>query len=282
MVNLLYLGTDTGLVLKTIAVDDIRKWTDIRDHLRWDNTRLQLITKALKKQGLLEETNHGLKIDYDLWLGYKAHFGDEWAIKKLKDIADGTDWKTHIIQKNIEQKKQRQEKRLVNRYKEWIKFKPQLKLDPNNSHIYLTSGLLDDLLKDQIASANSQILVVNPYVEKCNLSESLITASERGISVLLIARSPDKDRNGDRKRAKIKFHDGLRESKVELYYNESVHAKMFIIDNQVLASSSMNLYSESTAGKSWESGIVSIDLFNVNLARDSFIKILNDRETVPQ
>ena len=156
------MGTDTGLVLKTISVEDIRKWTDIREHLGWDNSRLQKITKALKIEGLLEETRHGLKIDYDLWLGYKAHFGDEWAIKKLKDIADGTDWKTQIIQKNIDREKQRQANRLVNRYREWIKFKPQLKLDPNNSHIYLTSGLLDDLLKDQIASANSQIMVVNP------------------------------------------------------------------------------------------------------------------------
>lgn len=119
-------------------------------------------------------------------------------------------------------------------------------------------------------------MVVNPYVEKCNLSESLITASERGVSVLLITRSPDQDRNGYRKNAKIEYHKALKESKVELYYNESVHAKMFILDGQVLTSSSMNLYSESTAGKSWESGIVSIDPTNVKLASESFEKILNN------
>jgi phosphatidylserine/phosphatidylglycerophosphate/cardiolipin synthase-like enzyme len=74
----------------------------------------------------------------------------------------------------------------------------------------------------------------------------------------------------------------LKKSKVELYYNESVHAKMFILDDQVLSSSSMNLYTESTAGKSWESGIVSIDPYNVSLARESFDNILNAQGTKPQ
>lgn len=282
MVDLKYLGTDTGLVIKTIAVDDIREWTDIRDHLKWDNSKLSKITKAMKKEGILEETNHGLKVDYDLWLGYKAHFGDEWAIKKKKNIEDGTDWKTQILKKYSDEKRQRNASYLVNRYKEWIKFKSQLKFDPNNSHIYLTSGLLDDFLKDQIVIAKKQILVVNPYVEKCNLSDSLITASERGVSVLLITRSPETDRNGYRKRAKIEFHNALKESNIEFYYNKSVHAKMFILDYQVLTSSSMNLYTESTAGKSWESGIVSIDPYNVGLAFESFEDILNDRGTVPQ
>jgi len=282
LVDLKYLGTDTGLVIKAIAVDDIREWSDIRDHLKWDNSRLGKVTKALKKEGLLEETSQGLKVDYDLWLGYKAYFGDEWAIKKKNDIANGTDWKTQILQKYSNKKRQTNATHLVDRYKEWIKFKPQLNFDPNNSHIYLTSGLLDDLLKDQIAMAKHQILVVNPYVEKCNLSESLITASERGVSVLLIARPPEKYGKGDRNWDKKKFHNALKESKVELYYNESVHAKMFVLDNQVLTSSSMNLYSESTAGKSWESGIVSIDPYNVSLARESFEKILNDLGTEPQ
>lgn len=94
-----YLGTDTGLVLKTIAVDNIRKWSDIRDHLGWDNSRLSKITKELKAERILEETNRGLKVKTVLWYEYRAHFGDTQAKKKLKEIADGTDWKTQILQK---------------------------------------------------------------------------------------------------------------------------------------------------------------------------------------
>jgi len=280
--SLKYLGTLKGQVIKTIAVDGIRKWGEIRDALRLTDDQLSPLIKDLKTEGLIENKYDGLWLDYDLWLGYKAHFGDEWAIKKLKAIEDGTDWKTQILQRVSAEKTESEEYYLAKRFKEWIQFKPQLKLYKNASHIFLTSGLLDDFLKDQIALAKRQILVVNPYVEKCNLSESLLSASERGVSVLLITRSPHKDRSGERKNMKYRFHDAINESKVELYYNESVHAKMFIIDNQVLSTSSMNLYSESTAGKSWESGIVSIDSSNINLARESFEKVLNDRETKPQ
>ena len=27
-------------------------------------------------------------MDYDLWIEYKAHFGDEWAIKKKQELEE--------------------------------------------------------------------------------------------------------------------------------------------------------------------------------------------------
>jgi hypothetical protein len=51
----------------------------------------------------------------------------------------------------------------------------------------------------------------------------------------------------------------LKQSGVELFYNINVHAKMFVLDKQGVSSSSMNMYSDSTAGKLWEAGIVSVD-----------------------
>jgi hypothetical protein len=78
---------------------------------------------------------------------------------------------------------------------------------------------------------------------------------------------------------KIRFHKIIKESKIELYYNDFVRAKVFILDNQVLSSSSLNLSSDSVVGKSWESGIVSIDSTNIIQATESFIEILNDSET---
>lgn len=124
-----------------------------------------------------------------------------------------------------------------------------------------------------------QILVVTSHIERCRMSESLKDACERGVSILLVTKPPDKDQNSLRKRKKTRFHKTIKESKIELYYNESVHAKVFILDNQVLSSSSLNLCSDSIAGKSWESGIVSIDSSNIIQATESFIKLLNDPET---
>jgi hypothetical protein len=113
MVKLAYLGTDKGLIIKAISVDNLRQWAEIRDHLEWNNDQLKTVTKALKKESLLEETGGGFKVDYSLWLEYKAHFGDEWAKRKLKEIADGNDWKTQIIQKNLAEKQKREETHLA-------------------------------------------------------------------------------------------------------------------------------------------------------------------------
>jgi hypothetical protein len=104
-------------------------------------------------------------------------------------------------------------------------------------------------------------------------------ACERGVGILLVTRSPERDQNSLGKRMKIRFHKRIKDSKIELYYNDFVRAKVFILDNQVLSSSSMNLSSDSVAGKSWESGIVSIDSTNIIQATESFIKLLNDSET---
>jgi len=219
-------------------------------------------TSELKHEGILEETKLGFKVDYILTLEYKAYLGDGWAKKKIQEFEERTYWKNRSIRKNIIKniilKKGRGEKNLVNRFRSWIKYKPQLKFDINTSHIYLTSSLLDDILIDQIAMARRQIL---------------------GVGILLVTRSPEMDRNSLGKRMKIRFHKTIKESKIELYYNDFVRAKVFILDNQVLSSSSLNLSSDSVAGKSWESGIVSIDSTNIIQATESFIKLLNDSET---
>jgi hypothetical protein len=274
-----HFGTRKGKVINLIAVEHIREKAKLLDYLGWNNDQLKKVTSELKHEGILEETKLGFKVDYNLVLEYKAYLGDEWAKKKIQEFEERTYWKNRSIRKNIILKKGRGEKYLVNRFRSWIKFKPQLKFDINTSHIYLTSSLLDDILKDQIAMARRQILVVTSCIEKCHMSGSLMDACERGVGILLVTRSPEMDQNSFGKRMKIRFHKRIKESKIELYYNDFVRAKVFILDNQVLSSSSLNLSSDSVAGKSWESGIVSIDSTNIIQATESFIKLLNDSET---
>ena len=83
MDSLKYLGTLKGQVIKTIAVDGFRQWSEIRDTLGLTDDQLRPLIKELKSEGLLEEKHGGLWLDYDLWLGYLAHYGDEWAINKI-------------------------------------------------------------------------------------------------------------------------------------------------------------------------------------------------------
>jgi hypothetical protein len=51
------------------------------------------------------------------------------------------------------------------------------------------------------------------------------------------------------------------------------------LDKQVLAASSMNLYSESIGGKLWEAGIVSTDQSNLKLVIKSYQQLQTDPYT---
>ena len=279
MVQPRYYGTRKGRVIHLIAVDGFHKRDKIRDILGWDYDQLERVLSALKNEKILEETDREFKVEFNTLLEYRAYFGDEWAKKKIDQIEERTYWKNRSIRINIILKKGRGEKYLLNRFRRWIRFKPQLKYDLNTSHIYLTNNLFGDVLIDQIDHARKQILVVNPIVERCPICESLKKASGRGVDIILVTRSPDQDQNNHRTRIKTRYQKTIKDSKIDLYYNESVHAKICILDNQVLSSSSLNLSSESTVGTDWESGIVSIDSSNIIQATESFVKLLNEPDT---
>ncbi len=240
--------------------------------------KIRPLIKELKSEKLIEDKYDGFWLDYDYWLGYKAHFGDEWAINKIQELEDEREEQERLM--NF-LKKRESETHLVRRFREWIKFK-SIEVKENCSHIFLKGDLLDSLISDLLPRAKKEILVVNPFIEKCSQCDELLTASQRGLDVKIITQSPAKDYEGRRKKAKIKYHKSIKESEIDYFYNESVHAKLIILDNQVLTSSSMNLYSESVAGKLWEAGIVTTEPFNIRLARESFESLLADANTIRQ
>jgi len=58
---------------------------------------------------------------------------------------------------------------------------------------------------------------------------------------------------------KQKYHQKLKTEGISLTYKENVHAKLIVVDNVIAISSSMNFYPESSAGVSWEAGLISLD-----------------------
>jgi len=271
------LGTLKGNIIKAIAVDDLREWREIRDKTGLDDNQIKSITDELRSEGILERRYSGFWVDYDLWIEYKAHFGDEWAIKKLEELEEEREEERLVAL----MEKKKLENHLRGRVRDWIKFK-KIDVNPKCSHVYLRGDLLDSLIRDLIPLVNKEILVINPYVEKCSLCDMLLTASQKGIDVKLITQSTEKTYEGKRKEDKIRYHRSFKESDVKLYYNESVHAKLFILDNQVLSVSSMNLYSDSIAGKLWEAGIVTTDANNVKLAKKTFDQLINHTDSIYQ
>lgn len=61
-----------------------------------------------------------------------------------------------------------------------------------------------------------------------------------------------------------------------------VHTKLIIVDKTVALVSSMNLYSGSTAGASWEAGIVTIDNSVINQIIQSIQGLITRKETAKQ
>jgi phosphatidylserine/phosphatidylglycerophosphate/cardiolipin synthase-like enzyme len=81
---------------------------------------------------------------------------------------------------------------------------------------------------------------------------------KKGINVNVITRPP-KDQYPDKLVRKQEYHQRLKDEGISLVYKEKVHAKLIVVDTVIAISSSMNFFPESSAGVSWEAGLVSID-----------------------
>jgi hypothetical protein len=147
-----------------------------------------------------------------------------------------------------------------------------------HKHFFLEGMHLDDISKELIRKAKSEVLVVNPYVNVCDLSNTLRGASKRGISVMLITRRPDGKKYSYRKE-KQEYHTTLKKEGVILTYNKMAHAKLIVVDRAVAIVSSMNFYSGSSGGASWEAGFVSIEETVVESVVSSILRLLEKPES---
>lgn len=140
-------------------------------------------------------------------------------------------------------------------------------IDLKNKHFYLEGRFLDDFSKEIISHAKGEIIVVNPWIRDCDLSDTLREAAESKVSVTLVIRSTDDS-------SEINYHNVLKKSGVQIYTNNKVHAKLIVVDRAVAIASSMNFIVQSSGGQSWEAGIVTIDPDVVEVIVNSVLKII--------
>ena len=143
----------------------------------------------------------------------------------------------------------------------WInQWKEGRKLDFSLEHeqFFLEGRHLDDFSKELISHAKSEVLLVNPFIQDCDLSNTLREAKKNGTKVQIITRIPQ-DKFLDKLKKKQEYHSTLKQEGISLVYKEKVHAKLVVVDRVAVIVSSMNFYADSSAGVSWEAGLVSID-----------------------
>jgi hypothetical protein len=134
-------------------------------------------------------------------------------------------------------------------------------------HFYLSGRLLPSFSESLIQKASDEILVSSPYVKRCHICDSLRSMSEKGVRVQMLTRDIESQQ----------FKRELTKG-VAISYDESVHAKLIIVDRRVGIVSSMNFYAGSTAGQSWEAGIVTTNRTAAFLIANSILAKIKEQK----
>ena len=208
--------------------------------------------------GILEKNNGTYRVSLEIEREYKSFFASHTSEKTVKFLRG-------------------KRKHLINWIDQWKELK-SLDFSLKPKHFFLQGRHLDDLSKSLISKAESEVLVINPYVNHCDLSDTLREASNRGIKVRLITRPP-KDEQENYLKKKQDYHSTLKAEGVILTYNKQVHAKLIVVDRAVAIRSSMNFYSGSSGGASWEAGLVSVEETVVESIVNSILELLERPET---
>jgi hypothetical protein len=105
------------------------------------------------------------------------------------------------------------------------------------------------------SQAKSEVFVVNPFIHNCDLNITPKEDKKTRICVQIITRITESGKNElQNDHVKIK-----KESISLIHNNRLVHAKILLVDRTVSILSSVNFCPSSSAGVSWEAGLVSTD-----------------------
>ena len=223
----LYSGTQGGDVIEAIISQGRPlKWREIQDLTGLEEKSLNF---ALYK---LIDSKEVLKIGNKYDVSKKIHNDYKDSVAQLKtDIAS---W--------------------IN---QWKKVK-KLNFSLEKEHFFLEGRHLDDFSKELISNSKSEVLVVNPFIQECDLSNTLREVKKKGLEVTIVTRPPE-DKYPEHLKRKQEYHAKLKQDGISLIYQDKIHAKLIVVDRAVAIVSSMNFYSDSSAGVSWEAGLISTD-----------------------
>ena len=157
---------------------------------------------------------------------------------------------------------------LVNWIDRWKAVK-KLDFSLEHEHFFLVGRHLNDLSGQLISDAKNEVLIVNPFIQDCDLSKTLEDAHNNGAKVTVVTQPPD----GPYLKERQEYHQRLKEEGINLIYNKQVHAKLIVVDNSIAIVSSMNFYVGSTGGRTWEAGLITTENKTVKSIADSINKL---------
>jgi phosphatidylserine/phosphatidylglycerophosphate/cardiolipin synthase-like enzyme len=248
-----YYGSWKGRVLEAIAIENIRDWLGIQEYTQLTEENLNRALSELYNLDIIEKR----KDDGAYWIK------DIEVVHLYRDYLEDLDESPLIQpeeQKDIVLKKALPKDDYIASFVvKWRAFK-NLSFSLDARHFFLEGTYLDDLSKDLIRQARKEVLLVNPFLDECHLSNTLLDAVANGAKVTVITRNPNsRDNNPEILKEKQDYHEYLKKEGVIMNFDRRIHAKLIVVDEQIAVISSMNFYSHSTGGSSWEAGMISID-----------------------
>jgi phosphatidylserine/phosphatidylglycerophosphate/cardiolipin synthase-like enzyme len=244
----------------------MRTWREIRDLTGLSEKSLNTALSEMFNLAILEKRGDAYRVIPEIYKEYKEFLTGRHPLEK-----NHTD-KTRPKFSEDEQKA------LVDWIDQWRTVK-KLEFSLEDKHFFLVGRHLDELSKELIANAKTEVLAVNPYVSHCDLSNTLRDATKHGVAVNLVTRPPEARRKRSQHNIS-EYHKRLKEDGVEVLYNKAVHAKLIVVDRAVAISSSMNFFSTSSSGASWEAGLVTVEEKVVESVVNSILELLEKPESV--
>jgi len=279
-----YWGTNKGEVLKAIVMGERRTWNEIYDKTGFTREELNQVLSDLFITDIISKSNRSYWIDdYDLYCEYR-------------DFLQGNSESEYLTKEHQEKSEQfmihRENLEKINDYIAdneigktvvekilWWTYREKNLLSLDAEHCFIEGDLLDRLSKDLIDYSKEKVIVINPFVDQCSLSDKLKDATSQGKNVILITRSPLSESSTRVRSSRKKYHNVLAQSGVDLHYNDRIHSKILLLDNLVSIVSSLNFKSESSSGKNLEAGIVSWEKNMINSLTKYIENLLQDYET---
>jgi len=143
-------------------------------------------------------------------------------------------------------------------------------LESNNPESkFLESKDLSSLSKEIIRNAKHEVIVMNPFVKQCPLSETLKDARKNNAQVTIIMRSSKYE-------IEQLYYETLKTVGIKILYDDTVHAKMIVVDQKIAIVSSMNFFHKSSEGGSYEAGYYTKDDNEIEKIRNAILKRINE------
>jgi len=286
-----YWSTKQSEVFKAIVASKWRTWKEILECSELEQKELdQLLSELIESEIISEDKNTYDRSkskywieDHDLYCEYRdylqGYYDSKYLSKEYREEQDrirALEKKSEAIFNYIEENGYENS---VIRNVIWWSLRAGIKYDVFSEHFFIEGDLLDRLCKDVIDFSKTKVVVVNPFVDRCNLSDKLGDAGIQEKAVTLLTRSPSSESYSNVRSSRRKYHEVLIQNGVEMMYNDRIHSKIIISDNELGIVSSMNFKSESSSGKILEAGMVTWQKNTISSLNAYVENLLKDYET---